>query len=120
MSGINLLELDSSSMMDVIHYLFENDLEISLSEFAEARDEVRLNIYRDLYETDYKYAMPKKRVSGSFDPNLPPYDEPLDGPLEPEGMSGGAPSKPKSYVAPTDFSEAAVNPYNGVLDAPLN
>lgn len=118
MSGIKLLDLDSSDLVDVLHYMFEEDLAENMNEYSEVKDTYRTRIYEDFYETSYPYAAPKssKKV---FDPDLPPLDEPING-VEPEGFSQGASKSSKRYIPPTDFLEDAQNPYHGVLDAPLN
>jgi hypothetical protein len=107
-------------MLDVAHYFFEEDLYQSLQEgFAEAKDKYRINLYEGLYERSYLYASPGSRTS-SFNPDLPPFDEPVNSNLEPKGFKGGSPSVKKGYVPPTAFSEKAENPFQGVLDAPFN
>lgn len=118
MSGVRLLELDSADLVDVLHYMFEADLAENMNEYAEVKDTYRTRIYEDFYNSRYNYAGPKSKKS-TFDPNLPPLDDPIND-IEPEGFSQGAPKASKGYVPPTEFIEDAQNPYHGVLDAPLN
>jgi hypothetical protein len=105
-------------MLDVLHYFFEVDLYESTNEYGEARDIYRVRLYRELYGVTYAYANSASK-NASFDPDLPPLDEPMNG-FEPSGMSNGTPAATKAYVPPTDMNEASQNPYNGILDAPLN
>lgn len=109
-------------MLDLIHYFFEVDLQETLYEgAAEGRDKYRIQIYEDLYGEEYAYASPSSRSKMvSFDPNLPPVDGPVNNNLEPEGFKGGQPSVRKGYIPPTQIREGLVNPYEGLLDAPLN
>jgi hypothetical protein len=81
-------------MLDVIHYLFEDDLLVSTAEESDAKSEVRSVIYRQLYGTTYKYGTSSsgKRYNYSED-NLPrdgyvadidikPFDPDKDDPLK--------------------------------------
>lgn len=119
MSGVRLLDLNCDDMMDVIHYIFEADLAESMNEYAEVKDTYRTRLYEDYYNTDYPYAAPKSKSSGSFNPDLPPIDEPFGG--DPEDPIKDPVSKAtKRYIPSTKFTEGLQNPYEGVLDAPLN
>lgn len=118
MSGVRLLDLDSCDLVDVLHYMFEADLAENMNEYSEVKDTYRTRIYEDFYETGYPYASPKSKKT-TFDPNLPPLDDPFND-IPPEGVSQGVPTTSKRYVPPTKFNEDAQNPYDGILDAPLN
>ena len=117
MSGVDLMSLSSPDLLDVIHYMFEDDLGASTEEEVDAKDKYRIRIYEDLYERPYNYASPKNSgANRAFDPNLPPFDDPVnEGDFEPEGIQKAT----KAYTPPTAFNEGAANPYHGVLDAPL-
>jgi hypothetical protein len=105
-------------MLDVLHYFFEVDLYESTNEYGEARDAYRIRLYRELYEVTYAYATSSSR-NASFDPDLPPLDEPVND-FGSSEVSNGVSVSAKAYVPPTEMNEGAQNPYNGVLDAPLN
>lgn len=118
MSGVRLLELDSSDMMDVIHYILEADLAENMNEYAEVKDSYRTRIYEDFYFQKYAYASPSSKKSSNFNPDLPPIDDPSwDAPQKFEQTPSAT---TKRYIPPTNFSEGLENPYEGVLDAPLN
>lgn len=119
MSGVRLLELDSDDMIDVFHYMFEADLAESMNEYAEVKDTYRTRLYEDYYQTEYPYAAPKSKSSTTFNPDLPPIDEPFGG-SPPEEIKSPVSKATKRYIPPTKFSEDMQNPYEGVLDAPLN
>lgn len=118
MSGLNLREMEASDMIDVIHFLFEDDLNVPSSEVMEARSSIRKTIYESMYGEPYKYEYKSKNnVSASgkdpFDSDNF-YGEDLT-PFDPS-----APPKPtKPYTPPTDFSEDSALPFGEVLDAPL-
>jgi hypothetical protein len=116
MNGVKLSKLPAADLLDVIHYMFEKDLEDTIGEYAEAKDLYRIRLYEDMYETTYPYASPSTKNS-PFNPDLPPFDEEEFG--EPEGLSNGVPAKKKGFIPATEFIESAPNPYHGVLDAPL-
>lgn len=105
-------------MLDVIHYIFEADLAEQMTEYAEMKDTYRTRIYEDFYNQKYLYASTSNK-NKTFDPNLPPIDEPLN-----QASSSGFEATPsamtKGYIPPTKISEDTENPYEGVLDAPLN
>lgn len=119
MSGVRLLELDSADMMDVIHYILEADLAENMNEYSEVKDTYRTRIYEDFYGEEYVYASPSSRKSKSFNPDLPPIDEPFEGDFS-EKHRDPVTKETKRYIPPTKFSENLHNPYEGVLDAPLN
>jgi len=109
--GLNLKEMDYSDMLDVIHYLFEEDSTFTTSEHLETREGVRKKLYAELYEREYKYfrGKPSSSSASDFDDNSFEDLTPVD-PIKPPT---------KGYVPPTDFDASRPNPFGGVLDAPL-
>jgi hypothetical protein len=103
--------------------MFEEDLNNSTAEQAEARDTYRTRIYEDLYETTYDYVSSSNKSSSSMSNGNFEIDEAL----EQEYMKNANASEEedplkkivKPYRPPTTFNERAANPYVGVLDAPL-
>ena len=97
-------------MLDVLHYYFEEDSRYSTAEEAEATSDLRLSLYRQMYDVQYKYAVKtkssasKNTYSGGTDFNDFPFDE--------EDL------QVKPFV-PTTFDPAAGVDSNGVLDGPL-
>lgn len=94
---VDLLELDSADMVDVIHYFFDEDMRYASYESALMHSKLREQIYGSLYEKHYKYAM---KDSSSLDVSS------VD-----EGI--------KPYVPPTEFNPESSNPFGSVLDAPI-
>lgn len=117
MSGVRLGELDSRDMLDVIHYMFEKDMDSSTYEQAEAKDQTRIRLYETLYNKEYKYASTKSSSAGVTGVDI---DDPEDGLEEIAPFDPLKPTEVKPYTPPTKFNVNAVNPFNGVLDAPMN
>lgn len=116
MNGVKLRTLDAPDLLDVLHYMYETDLFTATSEMLDARDKARSMIYEQMYGTVYPYDSSKVTDDGD-DVYGPPLgeDEDLPVPMNPKAMT----SRPKAYTPATKFNPDAVNPYGGVLDAPL-
>lgn len=119
MSGVRLRELDASDTIDVLHYLFEEDIyNVYSGEHAEAKDKTRQNIYGEMYNIEYKYAVGKSSSSSN---NFDGLDDPLgdDGsaptPVDPFAKSNAV----KPYTPATDFDPEVQRPFGAILDAPL-
>lgn len=98
-------------MLDVIHYMFEQDVRYSTGEEAEAVSRMRSSIYSTMYNKTYKYPMSDSGAGGGrryiSDSDSMDFD---DLPM---------PKETKPYVPPTDFNPNSSMPFGGVLDAPL-
>lgn len=106
MSGIDLREMEASDMLDVLHYLFEDDLHVGSAEEADAKDKVRISIYESMYNKTYKFANPKSSTDNDYG-----FDE-LDDPVN---FSPDIQTETKPYFPPTDFNPDAANPFGGAL-----
>lgn len=109
MSGLKLAEMDAADMVDVLHYYFEDDLNIVSQEQVAAKSESRSVIYRTLYGTTYKYKVETGVTSSASGSSS--YDDLV--PFDPSN------SVTKPYVPPTDFNPDMEKPFGIVLDAPL-
>ena len=116
MSGLDLAEMSSTNMVDVIHYFFETDLTSDNPEYAEVKSDVRSMIYRDLYDTEYIYGVKKSQRTSTAASDQPFSNTPaqFDPDTPPKNVFT---SKP--YVPATDFSENSSDPFGGLLDPPL-
>lgn len=112
MSGVRLLELQASDMLDVIHYIFEDDALATTAEHGDAKDRFRIAIYEGLYGQSYDYGS----TVATYLPDAPEASHDY-GDVPPAFNARGG--KTKAYIPPTKFNESLVNPYEGVLDAPL-
>ena len=111
MSGIKLEELEASDMLDVLHYLFEEDLAVTSSEQMDAKNKYRASIYRNFYDVSYKYG--SSSSNNNYDYGL---DE-LDGPVNAQPNIA---KTTKPYIPPTPFNPDSPNPFGGALrEAPL-
>lgn len=111
-------------MLDVIHFIFEEDWVTASPEMAQARSEIRTALYRDMYGTEYKYkiASKDKNVNGSGRrytdrASDDTYVSDLDN-LADERPFDPRMSPPKPFTPATDFNPDSALPFEG-LDAPL-
>ena len=104
-------------MVDVIHYLFEEDhLRYATGEHAEAASKFRERLYEDLYGTKYNYSIAgKSGNSSSGGRKYIPKDEDFD---FDSAIPGSVSKEIKPYIPPTQFDPDASDPFGGVLDAP--
>lgn len=107
-------------MLDVIHFLFEDDMRYSTGEEAEAQTNFRNSLYKDLYNMEYKYGYKgKSKSNGTYTNDS--VDEPLNAD-EPEVIVkpfDPRQNKPKPFMAPTQINPDSADPFNGVLDSPF-
>lgn len=115
-NGIKLTELEASDMVDVLHYLFEEDMNYTSGEQAEAKSKMRTSIYRTMYETTYKYGYesPESKNQRIFDEAM----------AEPDPVEDLKPFDPlkaptKAFMPATDYNPNAAKPFGMDLDAPL-
>ena len=113
MSGLQLASMDFDDMLDVLHYFFEDDMDFSTAEQAEARDKTRSSVYQNLYNRTYKYG----RASGTTRDfsEIEDIDTPQEAPIEPFNPA----IRTKPYVAPTQLNPDSQRPFGSVLDAPF-
>lgn len=122
---MNLLSMEASDALDVIHFFFEEDSYVLSKESAEVKDRVRETIYRDLYSQTYKYSVTKPTSSnGGFstgnyetaDGVVNKFDleeESMPTPVDPMKMS------PKPYTPATSVDASSSKPFGNALDAPI-
>lgn len=106
-----------SDMLDVIHFFLEEDsTSMSTAEQAEAKDSIRVSLYRSMYDVEYKYGSSKAKVdySNLDDPLDEAYDD-MPVPIDPFARSNSV----KPYTPATNFDPDAVKPFGSALDAPL-
>jgi len=115
-SGLQLASMNASDMLDVLHFFFEEDLNYSTAEQAEAVSKVREMVYRDMYGLTYKYAYKQsKNKTKSFDADDDNYDFDDLVPYDPTSNSV------KPYIPPTEFdAEVGLDFGMGNIEPPLN
>jgi hypothetical protein len=113
-------------MLDVIHFLFEEDLiQTTTSEAVDAKDKARSMIYEQLYGRPFAHAVKSRGASyvpddvlsegaasstSVDDDSLPPV------PLDPFERSKVV----KPYFAPTKINDGALKPFGQAIDEPLS
>ncbi len=124
MSGINLNKMEGSDMLDVLHFLFEEDSHYTSEESAKSRSALRVVIYPSFYGSAYKYewkdTKSKQFASTQYiDDDLSVMDEAeAVKPFNPREMQ--AERKPTMGAETiTQFDPTAANPFSGILDAPV-
>ena len=121
MNGVNLEELEVSDMLDVIHYMFEEDMRIPSAEVAEAISKSRSILYRELYGREYEYAVGTNKMFAGEGIDAPlehsSYNDDDISPFDPTWGTRATAAKP--FIPATDFNPDAVNPFGTTLDAPL-
>ena len=102
-----------SNMLDVLHYLFEEDVNFISPEQMEGKSRTRQIVYEKIYERVFEYGMT---------PSPDYYDSPNE-----FGDAGAyvekkpyTNSEVKPYIPATNFDPSAPNPFQGVLrESPL-
>jgi hypothetical protein len=102
-------------MLDVVHYLFEEDLVAASVEQAKARSQIRKSIYRDWYGADYKFAINDGTAGGAAG-GTGTSVVPADG----RAHADTSEFTHKPYIPPTDteIGPDPTRPFKG-LEAPL-
>ena len=105
--------MEASEMVDVIHYLFEEDASrYSSGEQAEAVSAMRTQLYLS-YNKTYRYATKSSSNPGkTYMPKGAAADYGFDDPIVPDTAT-------KAYIPPTEFNPESYLPFGSDLDAPL-
>lgn len=103
-------------MLDVIHFLLEEDVVTATSEQSKNRTEFRRRVYGDLYDQTYKFGSRSGSSTGDQIGGTGTSIVPRDG--RPSAGSQGMVHKP--YIPPTDMDIGPdpSRPFKG-LDGPL-
>lgn len=124
MSGLQLAEMDSSDMLDVLHYMLEEDMFVGSAAEIESRSKTRKYIYEEMYERTYLYGVSVDNGNSSMTASgLDVYPE--DGFMSDEIIVPFDPNEPpiektrKPYIPPTNFDPNSSLPFGGKLDGPI-
>jgi hypothetical protein len=102
-------------MLDVVHYLFEQDAIVASESEFDTKNSARDVIYRIVYGREFAYSTKNSKNYSSASENYSsePFDE--DGNYTPSKTN-----YVKPYVPPTNFNPDSENPFGGILrEAPL-
>jgi hypothetical protein len=122
MSNVRLGELSLSDMLDVLHFMFEEDiLASSTKEALEAKEKTRVTLYQEMYGREYGYA---SNGSGStFDQSEIgdelSHDDIGDAPVPVEMEDKTFAIPPKRFIPATTPNTASRLPFGAGIDAPL-
>jgi hypothetical protein len=115
--NLRLKEMEASEMLDVVHFLFEEDNKYVSREDLLSKSAVRKNLYRDLYYKEYKYYIDPSEFDGKKGSNNRNYVSDsnfVDTPFDPL-----AKSEHKSFTPATELKDDEYLPFGPVLDAPI-
>lgn len=120
-SGVRLEELDAPDLMDVVHFYFEEDNTYVSAEHAKSVSGSRTQIYKLLYNKEYKYAMPDDTTQpGRRQAQNVGIDEPFSDDDIPEPFSFKKKEPPKPYVAPTQVNPDSPLPFGDIVGEPMS
>lgn len=126
MSGVNLSSLEVDDMLDVLHYLFEEDMYVGSIEEIESRKKTRKLIYEEMYGREYEYGVTTKPENDFYSDDIYPDDGYMSHvedegdhivPFDPD--DSGVEFKKKPYIPPTDFNPNSSMPFGSKIDGPL-
>jgi hypothetical protein len=102
--------MEVSEMLDVIHYLFEDDMRYSSGDEAKAQGKLREELYK-LYGKEYRYGTGSSTTTYGGRAYVPS-DGVDDLDVTPVNVK-------KPYGPPTKFNPESASPFGSVLDAPI-
>jgi hypothetical protein len=105
--------MEVSDMLDVVHYLFEEDTRFTSGDEARAQEKLRKELYR-LYNKEYKYGAGSSATTYGGRAYIP-----SDGVDDFDDFDVAPVNVKKPYVPPTKFNPESASPFGSVLDAPL-
>lgn len=104
-------------MIDVIHFLFEEDNKYVSREDALSSSELRKNLYENLYGRPYYYYIDPAQFDGKKSTNGRAYV--ADSDYEDTPFDPLAKADHKGYSPATELKEDEYLPFGSVLDAPI-
>jgi hypothetical protein len=99
--------MESSDMLDIIHVLYEDDAIPLHESHSKIKSNVRVMLWRSIYEKEYPYPYVESAGDGGSAGGLPPDEALLP--------SENAPRVRKPYIPPTNPDQFAA----AGLDAPM-
>lgn len=89
-------------MLDILHYLFEEDATYDYNEQVEHKSRMCSVVYETLYNIDYAYKdVARREMVDEFGESMP--------------MSPNIDREVKPYIPPTKFNPDAPNPFGAAL-----
>lgn len=119
-------------MLDVIHFMLEEDMFVGSVAEIESKSKTRETIYKVFYDRPYQYGVSTGASSGDYsdsefyeDDSFLPADIAKDGFQTDEIIVPLDPNEPpikkshKPYVPATDFNPDAPQPFGRLIDGPI-
>lgn len=99
MNKLDLLDLEASDLLDVLHYYFDEDLRYGSGEGAQMHSRFRKHVFEVMYDMPYRYAIEDSDSTSS------------------RTSEDGTEVKP--FIPATEFDPDSFNPFGATLDAPI-
>lgn len=104
-------------MLDVLHYLFEQDADFSYPEQVQTKSDVRETLYKTVYDHEYAYKF--KGGNNGNSGSAGDIDDYIgDGPEEHQKPVDPFAKEVKSFTPSTSYDIDAANPFQGILREP--
>jgi len=124
--------MECDDMLDVIHFMLEEDMFVGSAAEIESKSKTRETIYRIFYDRKYQYGVSSSRSSSSdadkdfyADGTYIPSDIEKEGFQTDEIIVPFDPSEPpiqkthKPYIPATEFNENSPQPFGRLIDGPI-
>ncbi len=93
--------MEASNMLDVIHFLFEEDHRYQTAEEAKGVESIRTSLYETIYLRKFRYKSANTTTSQAY-PNM-----------------GYSSTQTKPYIPPTEFDPEVGLQFGRNIEAPL-
>lgn len=87
-------------MLDVLHYLLDEDLSFTSGDEAKYKNNLREMLYKTIYNKKYKFSSSETEYLNNLDD---------------ADLNAGISREVKPYIPPTNFNPDASNPFKGTL-----
>jgi hypothetical protein len=115
-SGVKLVDMDASDMVDVLHYYFESDMYMQSQTELDSKESTRKYLYRELYKVIYRERSETTEAPDfSFDDFEDESEEENGTPIKQFSPR----EKVKNYIPASLPDENSSLPFGMGLDAPL-
>jgi hypothetical protein len=112
--------MEASSMLDVLHYFFEEDFTYVSDENMTFNEVFRTNVYKEFYKKEYQYVRDRESSSGLDSLEGPLNDDISDVSQEKINVFSPREKSAKQYVPPSEMTDDDARPFGSVLDSPIN
>jgi hypothetical protein len=111
--------MEASSMLDVLHYFFEEDFTYVSDENMTFNEVFRTNVYREFYKKEYQYVRDKESSSSLDSLDSPLNEDIAEDPRDKIRVFSPREKSAKQYMAPSELTNNDAKPFGSVLDGPI-